>query len=84
LIEFSASKLSTDGTGSTFSPPPLESILYPDPAGTTTLDRKCLANGNVSGADPAGGGDPPKIGKNMIFWRKIVIFNTLFRMIILL
>ena len=22
------------------------------------------------------GGGPPKIGKNMIFWRKIVIFHT--------
>jgi hypothetical protein len=28
-----------------------------------------------SGADP-GGGAPPKIGKNMIFWRKIMIFHT--------
>jgi hypothetical protein len=29
------------------------------------------------GADPGvGGGLPPKIGKNMIFWRKIVIFHT--------
>ena len=28
------------------------------------------------GADPAGGTTPPKIGKNMIFWRKIVIFHT--------
>ena len=32
-----------------------------------------------SAADPAGGtpgARPPKIGKNMIFWRKIVIFHT--------
>jgi hypothetical protein len=34
-----------------------------------------------TGADPGGGGAhparaPPKIGKNMIFWRKIVIFHT--------
>jgi hypothetical protein len=33
-----------------------------------------------SGADPgwgdAPGALPPKIGKNMIFWRKIVIFHT--------
>ena len=35
-----------------------------------------------SGADPEGGAPgapplpPPKIGKNMIFWRKIVIFHT--------
>ena len=35
--------------------------------------NKCL----FTGADP-GGADPtrPKIGKNMIFWRKIVIFHT--------
>jgi hypothetical protein len=31
-----------------------------------------------SGADPGGGGAPPKIGKNMIFWRKIVIFHTIY------
>jgi hypothetical protein len=37
----------------------------------------------TSGADPGGGGGvhlahapPPKIGKNMIFWHKIVIFHT--------
>jgi hypothetical protein len=30
----------------------------------------------LSGADPGGGGRPPKIGKNKIFWRKIVIFYT--------
>jgi hypothetical protein len=33
-----------------------------------------------AGADPGGGAHParapPKIGKNMIFWRKIVIFHT--------
>jgi hypothetical protein len=31
-----------------------------------------------AGADPGGGAParPPKIGKNMIFWRKIVIFHT--------
>jgi hypothetical protein len=34
-----------------------------------------------AGADPGGGGAHParalpKIGKNMIFWRKIVIFHT--------
>ena len=31
------------------------------------------------GADPEGGAPgarPPKIGRNMIFWRKIVIFHT--------
>ena len=36
---------------------------------------------HTSGADPGGGAPgarppPPKIGKNMIFWRKIVIFHT--------
>ena len=32
-----------------------------------------------TGADPGGAHParaPPKIGKNMIFWRKIVIFHT--------
>ena len=29
----------------------------------------------LSGADPRGGA-PPKIGKNIIFWRIIVIFHT--------
>jgi hypothetical protein len=36
--------------------------------------------GSISGVDPGGGAHParapPKIGKNMIFWRKIVIFHT--------
>jgi hypothetical protein len=34
----------------------------------------------IAGADSGGGVHPerapPKIGKNMIFWRKIVIFHT--------
>jgi hypothetical protein len=33
-------------------------------------------------ADPGGGAHParapPKIGKNLIFWRKIVIFHTIY------
>ena len=29
-----------------------------------------------AGADPGGVRSPPKIEKNMIFWRKIVIFHT--------
>ena len=42
---------------------------------------KCIPRCNHTGADPGGRGahparDPPKIGKNMIFWRKIVIFHT--------
>ena len=36
---------------------------------------------SITGANPAGGAPgarpPPKIGKNMIFWRKIVIFHTI-------
>ena len=34
---------------------------------------------SFTGADPVGGAPgahPPKIGKNKIFWRKIVIFRT--------
>ena len=35
---------------------------------------------DISGEDPGGGAHParalPKIGKYMIFWRKIVIFHT--------
>jgi hypothetical protein len=31
---------------------------------------------NITGADPGGGAPPPKIGKNMIFWLKMVIFHT--------
>jgi hypothetical protein len=32
--------------------------------------------GDKAGADPAGGAPapPPNIGKNLIFWRKIMIF----------
>ena len=32
--------------------------------------------GGGGGAHPARSPPPPKIGKNMIFWRKIVIFHT--------
>ena len=40
-----------------------------------------VVDSGTSGADPGEGGapgapPPPKIGKNMIFWRKIVIFHT--------
>ena len=31
---------------------------------------------NISGADPGGQRPPLKLEKNMIFWRKIVIFHT--------
>jgi hypothetical protein len=30
----------------------------------------------MPGGGGGGGGAPPKIGKNMIFWGKIVIFHT--------
>ena len=33
-----------------------------------------IMQGRIQGAHPARA--PPKIGKNMIFWRKIVIFHT--------
>ena len=39
----------------------------------------CKLRKLTTGADPGEGGvpgAPPKIGKNMIFWRKIVIFHT--------
>jgi hypothetical protein len=39
----------------------------------------CKLRKLITGADPGEGGVPgalPKIGKNMIFWRKIVIFHT--------
>jgi hypothetical protein len=32
--------------------------------------QTCIARGGAPGARP------PKIGKNMIFWREIVIFHT--------
>jgi hypothetical protein len=37
-----------------------------------------LLQSGQAGADQGGapGARPPKIGKNMIFWRKIVIFHT--------
>ena len=46
--------------------------------------QKCLFISHHAGADPGGGGGhtrhapppPPKIGKNMIFLHKIVIFHT--------
>jgi hypothetical protein len=31
---------------------------------------------HIQGRIQGGGGRAPKIGKNMIFWRKIVIFHT--------
>jgi hypothetical protein len=34
---------------------------------------KYVVQGGIQGG---GGRSPPKIGKNMIFWRKIVIFHT--------
>jgi hypothetical protein len=43
----------------------------------TFSQRKVPIMYNISAADPGGGGErPPKIGKKMIFWRKIVIFHT--------
>jgi hypothetical protein len=42
-------------------------------------DIRLLIKFLTAGADPEGGAPgarPPKIGKNMIFWRKIVFFHT--------
>jgi hypothetical protein len=36
----------------------------------------CTLQGRIHGGGGAPGARPPKIGKNMIFWRKIVIFHT--------
>jgi hypothetical protein len=38
---------------------------------TCDYQRRIQGGGGAHGARP-----PPKIGKNMIFWRKIVIFHT--------
>jgi hypothetical protein len=35
-----------------------------------------LSRGGSGEGGGAPGAPPPKIGKNMIFWRKIVIFHT--------
>ena len=53
-------------------------LLYEYP---TVLSNRFSTNWNLDpGADPGGGAPPgvrpPKIGKNMIFWRKIMIFHT--------
>ena len=44
------------------------------------VNTKQIAKKKVPGAVPGGGAHParapPKIGKNKIFWRKIVIFHT--------
>ena len=41
---------------------------------TITLDKQGRIQGGGGGGAP--GARAPKIGKNMIFWRKIVIFHT--------
>ena len=44
------------------------------------IERWSFNTGELQGRIQGGGGapdvHPPKIGKNMIFWRKIVIFHT--------
>ena len=42
---------------------------------TRRLDILCI-QGRIQGGGGAPRRPPPKIGKNMIFWRKIVIFHT--------
>ena len=57
--------------------------LKTDTTGIYTMPLRIYVTGRctmpLTGADPGGarGAPPPsKIGKNMIFWRKIVIFHT--------
>ena len=42
----------------------------------TTIQREFLSGGSRGGEGGTPGARPPKIGKNTIFWRKIVIFHT--------
>jgi hypothetical protein len=42
----------------------------------TFLAKVQLSDLHIQGRIQGGGGPSPKIGKNMIFWRKIVIFHT--------
>ena len=48
-------------------------ITPPNPRSTTLETSALTITGSDPGAHPAP--PPPKIGKNMIFWRKIVIFS---------
>ena len=44
---------------------------------TLTLQNRISSQGRIQGGGGAPGAPPPpKIGKNAIFWRKIVIFHT--------
>ena len=62
-------------------------LSYTSTEEITDLVPKCLVilarikymyQERIQGGGGGGGGDrrPPRIGKNMIFWRKIVIFHT--------
>jgi hypothetical protein len=55
-----------------------ETLLKVALLNTPTLTQTHICQ-SYTGADPEGAHParaPPKIGKNMIFWRKIVIFHT--------
>jgi hypothetical protein len=54
-------------------------VTHPNELLLILLNISVLITGHVAGADPVGGAPgarSPKIGKNMIFWRKILIFHT--------
>jgi hypothetical protein len=56
-----------------------KNAVRPTATDKTRQDKKILVIFlHYPGADPgsAPGARPPKIGKNKIFWRKIVIFHT--------
>ena len=61
----------------------MEQDAYPDMAMEIQIKKnriedlvKCITQGRIQGGGRTRRAPPPKIGKNIIFWRKIVIFHT--------